>query len=178
MDLAHFRMLIHEFLNKDRNIVREEAPLIILDSRSATCMAKNGKDTKHTRHISRRVHFVRNGENWKMHNIDWCEGGLQLADIATNNVGKNDLNTRIKYIMVSLENWEITFVQEGWQDTRYYMEQEFCMTRLYWVEDSTQSVWNACINFDTWKEHWKLSVLEGSFFVLNWKQRWENHVNR
>ena len=32
----------------------------------------------------------------KMHNIDWCEGGLQLADIATENVGENDLNPRIK----------------------------------------------------------------------------------
>ena len=28
-------------------------------------MANNGKDIKHTRHISRRVHFVRNGENAK-----------------------------------------------------------------------------------------------------------------
>ena len=24
------------------------------------------------------------------------------------------------------------------------MEQEFCMTRLDWVEDLTQSVWNVC----------------------------------
>ena len=39
-----------------------------------------------------------------MHNIDWCEGVLQLADIDTNNVGENDLNTRIKYIMARLEN--------------------------------------------------------------------------
>ena len=59
-------------------------------------MANNGKDTKHTRHISRRVNFVRNSEKWKMHRIDWCEGGLQLADIATNNVGENNLNIKIK----------------------------------------------------------------------------------
>ena len=67
-------------------------------------MAKNGKDTNHTRHISRRVNFVRDGENRKMHKIDWCEGGLQLADIVTNNVGENDLNPRMKYIMVRLDN--------------------------------------------------------------------------
>ena len=42
-------------------------------------MAKNGKDKKHTSHIVRRVNFVRNGEKCKMHNIDWCEGGLKLA---------------------------------------------------------------------------------------------------
>ena len=60
--LAHSRMLIHEFLNKDPDRVPKEDPLILLDSKSAMCMAKNGKDTKHTRHISRRMHFVRNGE--------------------------------------------------------------------------------------------------------------------
>ena len=63
MALAHFRMLIHELLNKDPDIVPEEDPLIILDGKSSVCMAKNGKDTKHTRHISRRVHLVSNGEN-------------------------------------------------------------------------------------------------------------------
>ena len=61
MVLEHFRMLIHELLNKDTDIVVEEAPLIVLDSKSAICMAENGKDTKHTRHISRRMHLVRNG---------------------------------------------------------------------------------------------------------------------
>ena len=56
-------MLIHELLNKDPDIVPEEAPLIVLDSKSSMCMAKNGKDTKHTRHIARRMNFVRIGEN-------------------------------------------------------------------------------------------------------------------
>ena len=39
MDLAHFRMLIHDFLNKDPYIFPEEAPMIILDSKYAVCMA-------------------------------------------------------------------------------------------------------------------------------------------
>ena len=62
MTLAYFRMLLHELLNKDPEIVTKEAPLIILDSKSAVCMANNVKGTKHTRHIYRRVNFVRNGE--------------------------------------------------------------------------------------------------------------------
>ena len=62
MDLAHLIMLIHELLNKDPDIVSEEAPLIVLDSKYAMCMAKNGKDAKHTGHIARRMHFVRDGE--------------------------------------------------------------------------------------------------------------------
>ena len=39
-----------------------------------------------------------------MHKIDWCEGGLQAADIGTNNVSEPDLTPRIKYILVRLEN--------------------------------------------------------------------------
>ena len=88
------------------------------------------------------MNLVRNVEKWKMHKIDWCEGGLKLADIATMNVGDNYLTPRMWYIMVILDNWERTLVQEKWQNTWYYMEQEFCMNRLYWVEDSAQNVWN------------------------------------
>ena len=40
------------------------------------------------------------------------------------------------------------------------MEQEFYMTRLDWVEDSTQSVWNVCIKFDTLNNIKKCTVLE------------------
>ena len=61
MGLEHFRMLVHELLNEDTDMVTKEAHLIVLDSKSAMCMAKNGRDTKHTRHIARRIHFVRNG---------------------------------------------------------------------------------------------------------------------
>ena len=38
------------------------------------------------------------------HNIDWCEGDLQLSDIATNNVVEHDLTSRMKYIMVRIDN--------------------------------------------------------------------------
>ena len=57
MSLANIRILVHEFFNKDPYIVPEEAPLIILDSKSAIFMAKNGKGANHTRHIYRIVHF-------------------------------------------------------------------------------------------------------------------------
>ena len=57
MFLAHCRMLIHELLNKDPDIVPDEDPLIILDRKSDVCMAENGKYANHTRHISRRGHF-------------------------------------------------------------------------------------------------------------------------
>ena len=39
-----------------------------------------------------------------MHKIDWCEGGLQLADIGTMNVSAPDLTPIMKYVMVRHEN--------------------------------------------------------------------------
>ena len=102
-NLAYFRMLVHELLNEDPDIVPKESPLIVLDSKSAMCMDKNGNDTKHTRYIVMRMNFVRNGEKYKMHKIDWFEGGLQLVDIGTKNVSEPDLTPRMKYIFVKLE---------------------------------------------------------------------------
>ena len=104
MALAHFRMLVHELLNEDPDMVPKESLLIVLDSKSAMCTAKIGKDTKHTRNIARRMHFVSNGEKCKMQKIEWCEGGLQLADIGNKNVSEPDPAPRMKYIMVRLEN--------------------------------------------------------------------------
>ena len=59
MALAHLRMLIHGLMNKDPDIVQEEVPLIVLDSKYDICMAKNGKDIKQTKNISRRMNFAK-----------------------------------------------------------------------------------------------------------------------
>ena len=50
------------------------------------------------------MNLVRNGEKFKIHKIDWYEGGLQLADISTKNVGECALTLRMKYIMLILDN--------------------------------------------------------------------------
>ena len=117
MDLAYSSMLIHELLNKDPDIVPEEVPLNKLDIKSDVCMANNGKDTKHTRHISIQVHFMRNGDKCKMNNIDWCKRDMKISYIAAKNIGENDLNPRMKYIMVRLDKWKKKLLQEGKQDT-------------------------------------------------------------
>ena len=102
MALAHFRILINELFKKDPNTFPEVAPLIILNRKSDGCMSNDGKGKNYTRQISRRVHFVRNGDNFKMYKIERCEGGMQLSNIATKNFGETDLNPRMKYIMVRL----------------------------------------------------------------------------
>ena len=86
-----------------------------------------------------------NVEKWNMHKIDLCEGGLKLSDIATKNVGENDLTPRMRYIMVRLDNWDRTIVQDGWNNKGWSMEQNSFMTILDLVEESTESVWNVCI---------------------------------
>ena len=55
-------MLKNEMMDKDPNMVPEHAPVKLLDSKPSICVAKNGKDTKHIRYISRSMHLVRNGE--------------------------------------------------------------------------------------------------------------------
>ena len=97
-------MLVHELLNNDPDIVPEEAPLIVLDSKYTMCMAQNGRDTKHTRHIARSMNFERNGEKCNMQNMDCREVCLQLAHIGTKNFGDPDLTPRMKYIMGRLDN--------------------------------------------------------------------------
>ena len=39
-----------------------------------------------------------------MHNIDWCDGGMKLAEIAANNVDEPYLTLTIKYIIVRLDS--------------------------------------------------------------------------
>ena len=71
-----------------------------MDSKSSVCIASNDRETKHTKHIVIIVNLVKNGETFKIHKIDWCEGGLQLIDIATKNFGENYLITMVYFIMV------------------------------------------------------------------------------
>ena len=67
----------------------------------------------HTRQISRRMYFVRNRGEYNMHKIYWCEEGMQMADISTNNFGKHYLPPRMRYFMVKLDNLDRKLVQEG-----------------------------------------------------------------
>ena len=63
MALAHLRIINNELMNKDP--YRE--PLIISDSNSDVFMDNSGKYIKRTRHISRRMHFVRDCKDCNLH---------------------------------------------------------------------------------------------------------------
>ena len=101
-------MLNNELLNKDTYVVPEQAPIIILDEKSTVCMANNGNDTKHTIRIDIIMHSVRNDEECNLHYTVWYEGVKKLADIGTKNVRKDELNPRLGYDIVRLENCQNT----------------------------------------------------------------------
>ena len=99
-------------------------------------MASNGKDTKHTSHITRRKHFVINGEDCNFHKMVWCEGGLQLADIGTKNSRWDEFNPRLGYAMVRLESWHNTCTIGVIGYRRVWIT--MCSKWLNWIELSIQ----------------------------------------
>ena len=56
-------------------------------------MAQNEKDTKHTRHSTRRVHFVRNSQQGSAHNLVYIPVDLTLVDPGTKNMGVDEFRT-------------------------------------------------------------------------------------
>ena len=89
MKLAHLRMLVYDLENlgnKDYNPEGrdEETPSVVLvDNQAAVTMAKSKKVTSKNRHIRRREHFVRQGEEQGEHSLHWVPGDVQFADIMT-----------------------------------------------------------------------------------------------
>ena len=79
MDLLHIRILNNKLLSTDTYVVPEQATLIILDRKYYIRVDKIGKNTKHTRHISRIISLVRNGEDWNLYKKILFGGVLQLS---------------------------------------------------------------------------------------------------
>jgi hypothetical protein len=93
MAASHLRMLLCEFEGtRDENTPPTS---MYFDSKSAIAMGVNYKDTKHTRHIMRRYHYVR--ENIAAHRFSskWISTEFEIADIGT----KNNDGPRHKFLM-------------------------------------------------------------------------------
>ena len=67
-------------------------------------MSNNFKDTKHIKHIARRIHFVRNDEEFNIHKPVNSERRLELADIGNKNVRYDEMNPILGYFMVIFNN--------------------------------------------------------------------------
>jgi hypothetical protein len=109
MAASHCRMLLDEL-----ELKTEDAPSptvkIIMDSKSAIAMGESFKDTKHTRHIMRRFHFVRHGVEKKFYELVWIPTEFQLADIGTKNLPGPRQKFLTQLLMVSIDDRS---VQEG-----------------------------------------------------------------
>ena len=100
MGTAHIKMLL-----EDLELVEISQPTpILIDSKAAHDMGHSFRSTKHTRHIMRRYHYVREGQLTGEHELTWIPNLYQLADIGTKPVTKTDLNNRLKYLFVSAEH--------------------------------------------------------------------------
>jgi len=86
MALLHISMFLKNFELRDEGAERTNLPMI-LDSNSAIAIANSFKDTKHTRHIIRRFHFVRSMIDKKFIIPLWITTKGQLADIGMKNLG-------------------------------------------------------------------------------------------
>ena len=86
MKLAHLRMLVYDLeklgsKDYDPDGRDDQTPNVVLvDNQAAVTMAKSKKLTSKNRHIRRREHFVRQGEEQGEHSLP---GDVQFADIMT-----------------------------------------------------------------------------------------------
>ncbi len=76
-------------------------------------MGANFKDTKHTRHIMRRYHYVREIIASNRFMAKWISNKIQIADIGTklNDGPKHKILTEM--IMITVEDQSKPLIQEG-----------------------------------------------------------------
>jgi hypothetical protein len=80
MAVTHIKMLLNDMEARFDN---EDMESIILDGKSAIAKGNSFKDTKHTRHISRRYHCVRDGIEAMRFELIWINAANQFAEIGT-----------------------------------------------------------------------------------------------
>jgi hypothetical protein len=57
--------------------------ILMIDNEATVQIAKNGKLTRKTRHIKRRFHVIRQGQQEGIHQLHWIPCNSQLANILT-----------------------------------------------------------------------------------------------
>ena len=109
MATTHLKMFLNELELKDCNDFSSPVS-IFLDNNSAIAIGTSFKDTKHTRHILRRYHYVRENVDAGRFALHWILSAGQLADIGTKPLGGPTLEVLMKYLFVIVPQ---ELVQEG-----------------------------------------------------------------
>jgi hypothetical protein len=113
MATTHVHMILQDL---EHQLDKTSLPLPILrDSKSAIAIGTSFKDTKHTRHILRRYHYVRDAFNTKRFTPHWISQEFQLADIGTKNLGGPRHNFLLQHCLIPIATdvQPLRSVQEG-----------------------------------------------------------------
>jgi len=81
MAASHLRMLLCELEGVDESSMGPTT--MLFDSKSAIAMGSSYRDTKHTRHIMRRYHYVRNEIAANRFTMKWIGTEFMISDIGT-----------------------------------------------------------------------------------------------
>ena len=110
MASSHLRMFLAELEGIEESDLPPTA--MYFDSKSAIAMGESYKDTKHTRHIMRRYHYVREGILSNRFIMAWISTAMQFADIGTKNNPGPRHQTLLNLLHVKIGNL-LTQIQEG-----------------------------------------------------------------
>jgi hypothetical protein len=123
MASSHMRMLLYDYkhlgtkhYNKVNQMLDIAPSILMVDNQAAVQMGMNDKQTKLTRHIARRFHYVREGAKLGLHKLFWISKDHQLADILTKTQAATLINPHLYRALfrlpASLSNpAEITYAQ-------------------------------------------------------------------
>ena len=109
MATAHIRMLLYDMTYLGTKQWRESSQrlpttpsVLMIDNEATVQIAKNGKLTRKTRHIERRFHFVRQGQQDGTHQLYWIPCDSQLADILTKTQTSSKIDPHLNKIFCTL----------------------------------------------------------------------------
>ena len=109
MATAHIRMLLYDMTYLGTKQWRESSQrlptipsVLMIDNEATVQIAKNGKLTCKTRHIERRFHFVRQGQQDGTHQLYWIPCDSQLADILTKTQTSSKIDPHLNNIFCTL----------------------------------------------------------------------------
>jgi hypothetical protein len=109
MATAHIRMLLYNMTYLGTKQWRESTQrlptipsILMIDNEATVQIARNGKLTRKKRHIKRRFHYVRQGQQDGTHQLHWIPCESQLADILTKTQVSSKIDLHIDKALCTL----------------------------------------------------------------------------
>ena len=103
MATSHMHMTLNHIEDVKDGSPEDKPIHIYMDNRSAVDMSITFKDTKNSRHIRRRFHFVKQGVEDEWHLLVWLSNVAMVADGMTKVLPKKDLLHKVQYMLTSID---------------------------------------------------------------------------